>query len=293
MKRVGIGKKLRFEIFERDKFTCQYCGRTPIEDGLVLHVDHVISVKNGGDNGKNNLTTSCSDCNLGKGAKTTIKKGQTPAEVRKQLDETRERLEQIVAMNEAMREMTAIKNEIAIQKYDWVHDVLGESFNEVLYKEIQKTLESKSFRDLSVQDKKDALEITKLKFEKGSLKVVPDFIKYFCGVLKNIGLDEVEKEVLKLYYGFFQEHYRTPIYPKTRELILMVAYWGVEYHQYFVKKIDKELLRYSGKAIKANDCTQEYANITEYRASNSGAGFNYFVCDFICYELNKNNEEGL
>lgn len=66
-KRKGIGKGLRFDIFKRDGFTCQYCGRQPPE--VVLQVDHIVPVVDGGDNDKMNLLTSCRACNLGKGKK--------------------------------------------------------------------------------------------------------------------------------------------------------------------------------------------------------------------------------
>ena len=65
-KRIPLSKKIRFEIFKRDLFTCQYCGSTP--PGVVLEVDHIRPVSKGGDNIADNLLTSCFDCNRGKGA---------------------------------------------------------------------------------------------------------------------------------------------------------------------------------------------------------------------------------
>lgn len=56
--------KLRFSIFSRDQYTCQYCGRRPPE--VKLHVDHVISRNDGGSDHPSNLVTACQDCNLGK-----------------------------------------------------------------------------------------------------------------------------------------------------------------------------------------------------------------------------------
>jgi hypothetical protein len=58
--------KLRFEVFKRDNFTCQYCGRNVKENGIKLCVDHVIPVSKGGQTISDNLTTACYDCNLGK-----------------------------------------------------------------------------------------------------------------------------------------------------------------------------------------------------------------------------------
>lgn len=66
-KRKALSKKIRFEVFKRDKFTCQYCGRT-VPD-VILEVDHIKPVAKGGQNDILNLVTSCKDCNLGKGAR--------------------------------------------------------------------------------------------------------------------------------------------------------------------------------------------------------------------------------
>ena len=60
-KRKAISKKLRFEVFKRDNFTCQYCGRTAPD--VVLEVDHIKAVKNGGTNDIMNLVTSCFEIN--------------------------------------------------------------------------------------------------------------------------------------------------------------------------------------------------------------------------------------
>lgn len=66
MSRLPISKKVRFEIFKRDGFTCQYCGAHPPD--VILHVDHIKPVSRGGGNEPENLITACEACNLGKGA---------------------------------------------------------------------------------------------------------------------------------------------------------------------------------------------------------------------------------
>jgi 5-methylcytosine-specific restriction endonuclease McrA len=60
-----LSPTLRFEILERDHFTCQYCGRKAPD--VVLHVDHRLARARGGTNDRSNLVTSCSICNQGKG----------------------------------------------------------------------------------------------------------------------------------------------------------------------------------------------------------------------------------
>lgn len=63
-KRQGLSKRKRFDIFKRDGFTCQYCGRMPPDVRLV--VDHIQPLHADGDNDPMNLITSCEECNLGK-----------------------------------------------------------------------------------------------------------------------------------------------------------------------------------------------------------------------------------
>jgi 5-methylcytosine-specific restriction endonuclease McrA len=56
----------RFEIFERDKFKCCYCGRTPYEDNIKLVIEHIYPRFKGGSNNLYNVITSCHECNLEK-----------------------------------------------------------------------------------------------------------------------------------------------------------------------------------------------------------------------------------
>jgi len=67
-RRTPISTKLRFEIFTRDKYRCQYCGRT-INDGISLEIDHKIPIAEGGTDNYDNLITACNECNSGKSNK--------------------------------------------------------------------------------------------------------------------------------------------------------------------------------------------------------------------------------
>ncbi len=57
---------LRAAVFERDDYTCQYCGAR----GGRLECDHIHPVAKGGDSDMNNLATACFRCNRSKRAKT-------------------------------------------------------------------------------------------------------------------------------------------------------------------------------------------------------------------------------
>jgi len=62
--RGEVSPRRRWQVLARDSFTCTYCGRKPPE--VALHVDHKVSVKDGGSDDLDNLVTACDECNLGK-----------------------------------------------------------------------------------------------------------------------------------------------------------------------------------------------------------------------------------
>jgi phage FluMu protein Com len=62
---------LRFDVFSRDGFRCRYCGRS-VDDGIILHADHVVAQSKGGPTTLENLVTACLECNLGKSDKELI-----------------------------------------------------------------------------------------------------------------------------------------------------------------------------------------------------------------------------
>ncbi len=61
-----VGNRLRFRVLERDNFTCQYCGKSPKDEGVRLEADHIIAYSKGGETTFENLTTACWGCNSGK-----------------------------------------------------------------------------------------------------------------------------------------------------------------------------------------------------------------------------------
>lgn len=102
-KRTAIPKRVRFEVFKRDSFTCQYCGaKAP---GVILQCDHIHPVAGGGGNDILNLLTSCRDCNGGKGA---IPLADTAAidrqrEMLEDLEERRQQIEMMMLWRDELR----------------------------------------------------------------------------------------------------------------------------------------------------------------------------------------------
>ena len=54
----------RFNVFLRDKFTCQYCG-----SNKELTFDHLLPRSKGGKTNWDNVVTACSSCNVQKGGR--------------------------------------------------------------------------------------------------------------------------------------------------------------------------------------------------------------------------------
>lgn len=68
--RGKLTQTLRTKVFERDGFTCCYCGASLANGRTVeLHCDHIYPISKGGTTRMNNLQTLCKSCNLNKGDK--------------------------------------------------------------------------------------------------------------------------------------------------------------------------------------------------------------------------------
>ncbi len=64
-------KMSRYEIFNRDKYTCQYCG----EQSRHLTLDHVTPRYRGGQHTWENVVSACVDCNRKKAGRTPKEAG--------------------------------------------------------------------------------------------------------------------------------------------------------------------------------------------------------------------------
>jgi len=72
VKRPRMKRKVtRGEIFSRDKYTCQYCGKEMRE----LTLDHVMPRKRGGPHKWENVVSACPQCNHRKAGRTPLEAG--------------------------------------------------------------------------------------------------------------------------------------------------------------------------------------------------------------------------
>lgn len=58
-----IDTKVSWKVFQRDNYSCRYCGRT----GIPLTVDHLVLWEEGGFSSPENLVASCKKCNRTRG----------------------------------------------------------------------------------------------------------------------------------------------------------------------------------------------------------------------------------
>jgi hypothetical protein len=106
--RKPISRTVRFEVFKRDSFKCQYCGRAAPD--VLLHIDHMKPVADGGTNDILNLITSCAECNGGKGA-TPLADSTAVEKRRVQLEQLQERREQLDMLMEWQAGLSELQEE--------------------------------------------------------------------------------------------------------------------------------------------------------------------------------------
>lgn len=171
-KRKAISKKVRFEIFKRDGFKCMYCGAHP--PSVMLHVDHIRPVADGGGNEDENLVTSCEPCNLGKGARLLSVVPSTLAEKSAAVAEREAQLLGYQGILEAKRDR--------MEEELWrVADVIEPGSSQSGMSR-QWTSSIRMFNErLGVHEVLESADIARSKFSYGGKKT----FLYFCGVCWN------------------------------------------------------------------------------------------------------------
>lgn len=170
--RKNISKKVRFEVFKRDLFQCQYCGRKAPD--VVLQVDHITPVVEGGSNNILNLTTSCFECNIGKGSR-KLTDNSVVKKQRQQLEELQERKEQIEMMVKWQRSLLELDTILIQNVADyWNELVQPYSLNKNGLRGLKKLLD-RFETDLVLQSIKKSVE-QYLKYDNNG-KPIQDYVE--------------------------------------------------------------------------------------------------------------------
>ena len=166
---MAISKKQRFEIFKRDGFVCQYCGRKPPE--IVLELDHIMSRKRKGKDEPENLITACFDCNRGKGSR-DLK--VAPDSIKKKKEVLKEKREQLKEFHKLQEEIqNAILEDVIKLAIHW--EELSQNKEELTAagkRNIKHLLRTFTFYEIQ-----EAMEIAWQKLN------LDDRFAYTCGIL--------------------------------------------------------------------------------------------------------------
>ncbi len=173
---MALSKRLRFKIFEKYNFTCQYCGRKPPE--VVLEVDHVVSRKDGGLDEEMNLICSCFDCNRGKRETSLDIQKIKNQNFKKELEYLEERQQQLEAYYNFIKRKEELENEeLSVFQRAWEDSSQGEnSLTDHGLNEIRKLKEA--------YPTELVLEAIKLAWKNEKVANNEKF-RYMCGILKN------------------------------------------------------------------------------------------------------------
>jgi hypothetical protein len=142
---MPLSKRTRFEVFKRDKFTCQYCGRKAPD--VLLQADHVIARANGGADDLMNLVTAGDGCNQGKSA-VPLSDDSAVEKQRRQAELVQDRLEQVQMMAEWQQGLIDI-DEAEIKEIDnIIQRLLDIHLTAVGKNMVRKMLRKYAFGDL-------------------------------------------------------------------------------------------------------------------------------------------------
>jgi len=144
-KRKSLSKAIRFEVFKRDNFTCQYCGNKAPD--VILECDHINPVSKGGKNETLNLITSCKSCNRGKSNKLLSDRSAIDKQ-RNQIEELNKREEQFKMLSEWRDQV----NNIFERELNFAIDALNNCFDNL-------TLNEKGSKKIERLIKKHGLEL--------------------------------------------------------------------------------------------------------------------------------------
>jgi DNA-binding transcriptional MerR regulator len=144
--RKAIPKSVRFEIFKRDSFKCQYCGASAPE--VMLHIDHIEPLSKGGNNDITNLITSCAACNAGKSDKCLDDKSAL-AKQRIQLEELQERREQLKMLMTWKQGLRDIREDVLCKICDYWNELApGFVVNDTGKRKLSKWIRKFSLKEI-------------------------------------------------------------------------------------------------------------------------------------------------
>lgn len=185
---MGLSKRVRFEVFKRDKFTCAYCGRRPPE--VILECDHIVPRCEGGPDNIENLVTSCDACNRGKSGKGLGDVAPAVDEMQRleAMQEMAERGRLIRAQIFAAEDTRNAEEEMARLVIGWWEEMTG--WYVTPYHMSRRTATILRFvSEIGPDEVRDAVRVVAGKKHAGAFDDHVQGWRYFCGVCKRKAID--------------------------------------------------------------------------------------------------------
>lgn len=196
--RNPVRKSVRFEVFKRDSFTCQYCGRKAPD--VLLEIDHIEPASKGGTNDLLNLTTSCKDCNSGKSDK-RLSETSVLDKQRAQLEELQERREQIDMMFRWQKGLLELQDEVVDRLGAiWAEHVPGYVLNESGQSGLKKLARTYSVGEVVTAIRLAAEQYLVFVDGKPKPESVEHAWKMVGGICRMKRIERENPEINRLYY---------------------------------------------------------------------------------------------
>jgi hypothetical protein len=196
-KRRALTKKTRFEVFKRDAFTCQYCGQSAPQ--VVLEVDHIHPVAEGGGNELVNLATACRSCNSGKGARMLSDKSVVNKQMEqlKELQERKEQLEMLASWRQGL--VDHAQSELEVFE-NFIEENYGIGLNEVGRKAFARDIKKYGLSDILEATEKSANQYLIDEDDDAQQNKFLDYIPRICYWQKRERENPVENELRRIAY---------------------------------------------------------------------------------------------
>lgn len=251
-KRKAITKKIRFEVFKRDSFKCQYCGAAAPD--VLLEVDHIQPVSKGGAGDILNLITACQSCNSGKSNR-ELSDDSAVSKQRDQLEALNERREQLEMMLNWRKGLSSLREDAI--------DGIADTWNDLLRG--QFSLNEKGLQDVrgwlnkfSVAQIVEAMEIAAAQYIKvdESGKITTESANYALGKVSGIARNRANPEadsMREFYYirGILRRRLSFVNEWLSIELLKRATAAGAEIDQ--LKDIARTVRNWSQFAAELND----------------------------------------
>ncbi|NCC64746.1 MAG: HNH endonuclease, partial [Spirochaetia bacterium] len=178
-----------FEVFKRDLFTCQYCGKKAPE--AILEIDHIIPVSKGGDNSIENLVAACRECNGGKSNKKLSELSEVEKS-RRQLEDLQEKknmTDMILQWKSGLSDTLTYQVEQIEQLFFAESPEIDEVFSEKTRRDFRKIIRKYGFEEVL-----EALYISIENYDFGTRSGRLEALKKISGIAHNRHIEATDPD---------------------------------------------------------------------------------------------------